>query len=107
MSVLFENSMEEIMRHLNTAKIVLALAVSLTLTASAFAASSCPGGGTPTNCKAHCDLHNPPNCTEDCECAIKNVGGSASAAAKRVGSESTGVTKPNLPAGSASGSKHK
>ncbi len=54
----------------------------------ASAASSCPGGGTPTNCKAHCTLTNPPQCTEQCECGItKNrvTGVRATAAARRNG----------------------
>ncbi len=54
----------------------------------ASAASSCPGGGTPTNCKAHCPLTNPPQCTEQCSCAItgnKVTGVRATAAARRNG----------------------
>jgi hypothetical protein len=38
--------------------------------ASSVAAESCPGGGSPTNCKAHCTIANPPVCTEQCDCAI-------------------------------------
>lgn len=52
----------------------------------AAAASSCPGGGTPTNCHAHCTLTNPPQCTEQCSCAItgnKVTGVRATAAARR------------------------
>ena len=57
------------------------------LSAESHAAASCPGGGTPTKCKAHCTLTNPPVCTETCECAItgKSVGVSSFTARARTG----------------------
>ena len=65
---------------------------------TASAASSCPGGGTPTNCKAHCTLTNPPQCTEQCSCAItKNrvTGVRATAAARR--NSTQGPVQTNRP----------
>ncbi len=53
---------------------IVACAV-LAFAQAALAAASCPGGGTPTNCKAHCTLTNPPQCTEECECAITKFHG--------------------------------
>ena len=51
-----------------------------------YAASSCPGGGSPTNCKAHCTITNPPQCTETCDCAItKATGTRATALIRRNG----------------------
>ena len=47
----------------------------LAIAQPAAAASSCPGGGTPVNCKPHCTLTNPPVCTETCECAITGAKG--------------------------------
>jgi hypothetical protein len=79
--------------------IIAVCAILTALSSPAFAAASCPGGGSPTNCKAHCTLTNPPVCTEQCDCAItKNrIGGSAAATRKAGGGGSTGPTKPTLP----------
>lgn len=75
--------------------IIAACAALATLSSPAFAATSCPGGGSLVNCKAHCTIARPPVCTEECECAIVKgkIGGYGAAAFKRGNSGSTGPTR--------------
>jgi hypothetical protein len=91
---------------------ILAFAIvgcsALGLAQPAFAAASCPGGGTPTNCKAHCTISNPPVCTETCSCAITGARGSGvrTTTVLRTGSGSPGPTRPTPPIANGGSRRH-